>query len=79
MTYEIVKNMPIPELVQDSIRIPKYPFYKMELGDCVIFETEDKAQVARSSACNYANKIGKTVKFVKRQLDDGRYGIWRVK
>jgi hypothetical protein len=82
MTYEIVKNMPMPDRSFDpkgGQYVSKYPFYKMEVGDCVLFDDANSARVAWSSAYAYSLKIQVEAKFEKRQLDDGRYGIWRVK
>jgi hypothetical protein len=82
MTYQIVKNMPMPDMEfgQNGIKqVSKYPFYKMELRDCVIFDDKKTAQVAWSSAYGYAARTGNDVKFEKRKLEDGRWGIWRTK
>ena len=81
MTYQIVKNKPLPS-ARGGGREVKYPFAKMKVGDA--FEVSDVPanQKTRSSvsasARHYVKHHNPKAAFSTR-LTDGSLWVWRVK
>lgn len=70
--FKVIKNQPIPRQEAGS---PKYPFHKMDIGDCFYVQTSKDFTKAKCAASFHGKKYGK--KFLSRQTD-GKFGIWRV-
>jgi hypothetical protein len=72
MTFEIEKNIAIPEIDKTRVgRKTKYPFREMEIGDSF---------VARKNAISAAqtHSARHKEKFSIRRIDDDNIRIWRI-
>jgi hypothetical protein len=68
--YEVIKDRPSPGLRS------KYPFDRLEVGDCFIVPNSEANPPALYSASYAASKhLG--MKFTVRKTPEG-YGVWRV-
>lgn len=70
--FQVIKNEPIP---RQTGHVNKYPFHKMDIGDCFYVKTISDFTKAKCAASFHGKKYGK--KFLSRQTD-GKFGIWRV-
>lgn len=75
MTYEIRSDVPMPKERAHS----KWPFKKMEIGQCLIVDSHEARQAA-SAAYRTAEYSGYAINFSVRKIKDqpGKTGIWRV-
>lgn len=80
MTYQIVKNKPLPSTTRGPHA--KYPFDKMKVGDA--FQVSDKPGCNKtrngisSSARHYVKRHDPKAAFATRIID-GSVWVWRVK
>lgn len=73
MSYEIKKGVPIPtEYKKNGGRPAKYPFDKMEIGDCI---EEKKPTFIGQASKRYGRK--NAVKFITRTVGD-MVRVWRI-
>lgn len=70
----IQKGIPAPESTRRG-RPAKYPFAKMEIGDCYEVEGLDQGKRAAKAAFRYGARHG--MKFSTRTTDEG-LRIWRI-
>lgn len=68
------KHFSPPAFVGKNGRVPKYPFYRMEVGESVFFSYAEKS-AALDAARNYGNR--NEMKFTHQPENDG-VRIWRV-
>ena len=75
MEYEIKKNIPIASRIKEK---PKYPFSKMEIGDCFDVPLKEiKPYKLRQEVYAYAYR--KKIKLLTRTLmDENVVRIWRI-
>lgn len=73
MTYEIKKGVPMPKQTANA----KYPFKRMEKGDCFEFPINERKRVVKA-ACMAALRMGSKVVFRSAVIDESKAGIWRV-
>jgi len=76
MTFEIEKNVPMPEASPNKGRPRVYPFPEMEVGDSFVVEIED-SKLLRSAAGAYSRKYGGTFTVrIDRKTQEVR--CWRM-
>lgn len=76
----IISAVPIPPIVRNPGRAPRYPFADMKPGDC--FYSTDPAKRVRDAANQYRrNHALGTTWTVRTVVEDGVKGcrLWRVK
>lgn len=74
MTYEIEKNIPVPEKEG-----PKYPFKQMEVGDSFFVECQgfDAYRKIANAANSFQRRCDMPIKFTVRMLTEG-VRVWRI-
>jgi hypothetical protein len=68
---KIDKNVPLPAA---AVRIPKFPFAEMQVGDSFPVDLDCRARVANASSW-FGMRHG--VKFSIRKFE-GKFRIWRI-
>jgi hypothetical protein len=83
--FEIIKNLPVPEKKaarKFAGKEPKYPFAKMEIGDCLAFNSESiKDPIYKKiygSAMSYARRVKQGYTFRFGQIEEGKFGCWKI-
>ena len=73
MTYQIDKNIPVPQRYQQR------PWPQMEAGDSIeVIGNYGKADKIYKSGRWWVNKYRPELQVTMRQIDTGRYRIWFV-
>lgn len=70
-------GVPIPAIKKGG-RKRKYPLYTMEVDEH-FYVSEGEFQSVRSAIHKHRRGDGYHKEYVTRKLEDGTYGIWRVK
>jgi len=66
--------MDLPEFAGKPGARPKYPFWKMEVGDCE--EVSQFPTTVSAAACSYGKRH--KMKFTVRSGDHGKSLVWRI-
>ncbi len=74
MSFEILKDIPLPSR-WDKNR--KYPWYDLEVGDCVVIPDRIDWKRFRNSV-HYLNSKCQDLMFTTK-VQNGKLHIWRVK
>lgn len=83
--FKIVKDLPIPERKSGHIhgRSSMYPFFEMEIGDCLKFEASSTRDLnyrrLYNSARSHTRRKDCDYEFKFAQIDDNTFGCWKVK
>ena len=78
---EVESGVPLPAKIV-PLRVSKYPFATMAVGDCFFVPvTDDKPKASRitSSASGWCRQHNPKMRFATRTMPDDRVGCWRVK
>lgn len=75
LQFEIVKDTPLPSLKykKKEYRV----FEEMAVGDHIEIDTKELYAKVYAASGNYGRKNNKV--FAGRSLENGKFGIWRVK
>lgn len=74
MSYEVEKNVPIPE--RSGGRIPKYPWNEMDIGDSFLVEDLTAYNALMSGAGQRKIRNGEV--YTIRKVPEG-VRVWRIK
>lgn len=82
--FDIVKNLPIPQRKPGQVhgRSPMYPFFEMEIGDCLKFEASSTRDLnyrrLYNSARSHTRRKDCPYEFKFAQIGEGTFGCWKV-
>lgn len=83
--FEIIKNLPVPQkyvATKKGLRVSKYPFEEMEIGDCLAFPAQSNKDAEYkkiySSAMVFARRVKKGYTFRFGKIEEGKFGCWKI-
>jgi DNA-directed RNA polymerase specialized sigma subunit len=83
--FEILKNLPVPQkyvATKKGLRVSKYPFEEMEIGDCLAFSAQSIKDTEYKKIYGYAMSFARRVKkgytFRFGKIEEGKFGCWKI-